>query len=171
MARKKSKRNLWIIIIVLLVIVASVTGVLMSNKGNDLIMVSIEKAQLKSITQRVSAVGRIQPELTVKISSETSGEIIFLGVREGDTVHKGDLLVKIKPDIFETQLEQYSAASEAAKMDIEVSQAEQDKALIDLNRIKELYAKEFVSKEESDRAQKAYTQAKSRYSSSLLPDI
>nr|MDA3843602.1 efflux RND transporter periplasmic adaptor subunit [Candidatus Kapabacteria bacterium] len=168
MAKKKSKKNLIILTIVVLVIGGLIAGLVLLKGGNDLIIVSSEKVKTRTITQRVSAVGRIQPELTVKISSETSGEIIFLAVREGDTVRRGDLLVRIKPDIFETRLEQYEAAAEASKMEIDVSKAEKERSKGDLSRVKELYQKEFASKEELDRKNATYTQAASRYSSSLL---
>jgi HlyD family secretion protein len=66
----------------------------------------VETAVVNAITivETVSATGKIQPEIEVKISSEVSGEIILLPVVEGQVV-KGDLLVKINPDLYTSSLE------------------------------------------------------------------
>jgi len=102
----------------------------------------------------------------VKVSSEASGEIIFLGVRDGDTVKKGQLLVRIQPDIFETQLAQTRASTEATRMSINVAKAELDRSEADLKRIQELYKKEYASREEFDRAKATYESASARYAQS-----
>ncbi|MDR2675469.1 MAG: efflux RND transporter periplasmic adaptor subunit [Opitutaceae bacterium] len=85
--------------------------------------VSFEKAIVKTITQVVSATGKIQPEVEVKIAPEVAGEIIELPFREGADVKKGDLLVRIKPDAYRYQFEQREAdlaAARAAALEAEV---------------------------------------------------
>lgn len=67
--------------------------------GDDAFEVETAKATKRNITQIVSASGKIQPEVEVVMRPEVSGEIIELPVKEGDYVAKGDLLVRIKPDI------------------------------------------------------------------------
>ncbi|MGB9913889.1 MAG: biotin/lipoyl-binding protein, partial [Candidatus Kapaibacteriota bacterium] len=134
MAKRKSKKRL----IVLIAVVALLAVVLISffaGKKEEIIKVTTAKVERRTIIQTVSAVGKIEPETKVKISSETSGEIIYLGVREGDTVRAGQLLVRIKPDIFETQLEQFKAAADAAKVQIESALAEKVRAESELRRI------------------------------------
>ncbi|MCL5991325.1 MAG: biotin/lipoyl-binding protein, partial [Bacteroidetes bacterium] len=84
----------------------------------------ISKVEKRTITQSVSAIGKIQPETEVKISSETSGEIVFLSVKEGDTVKAGQMLIRIKPDIIESQLQQVLAAAEATRQDIDARKSE-----------------------------------------------
>ncbi|MFH1051938.1 MAG: efflux RND transporter periplasmic adaptor subunit [bacterium] len=166
MAKKKSKKKLIILLIIILVAVVAIVGLSMKKTDTE-IKVTIEKVGKRTITQTVTAIGKIQPETEVKVSSQTSGEVIFLGVREGDTVKINQMLVKIKPDIIETQLEQYKASVDASKMDIEIRQAEMNRAKQSLQRITELYEKEFVSKEEFERAKTAYDQALSGYKASL----
>ncbi|MEY4967751.1 MAG: hypothetical protein RIQ73_450, partial [Actinomycetota bacterium] len=80
-----------------MLIVLSKTGVIGNkDKGKS---VEIANVSTMTIVETVSATGKIQPEIEVKISSEVSGEIIALNVIEGQVVKKGDLLVKINPDL------------------------------------------------------------------------
>ncbi len=166
MAKKKSKKKLIILLIIILVTIVAIVALSMKNNEVE-IKVTIVKVGTRTITQQVTAIGKIQPETEVKVSSQTSGEVIFLGVREGDTVKTNQMLVKIKPDIIETQLEQYKASVDASKMDIEIRQAEMNRAKQSLQRITELYEKEFSSKEEFERTKTAYDQAVSGYKAAL----
>ncbi|HCN04409.1 MAG TPA: efflux RND transporter periplasmic adaptor subunit [Bacteroidetes bacterium] len=101
----------------------------------------------------------------VKISSEASGEIIYLGVRDGDTVRSGQLVARIQPDIVNTQLDQSRFAAESSKMAIDVAKAELDRTEADFKRIGELVKKDFATREEYDRARAAYNSAAARYAS------
>lgn len=167
MSKKKSKTKVIIITaFILLIVLVSVAYYFISTKAEN-ISVTTTKVGPRTITQTVSAIGTIQPETEVKISSETSGEIIFLGVNIGDTVKKGTLIVRIKPDIIETQLEQFKAAADASKMEINIRKAEKDRAQNDLKRMTELFEKEFISKQEFERAQVAFDQAIASYRASL----
>jgi len=167
MAKKKSKKQLYIILTILgLLIVFGVVYSLMNNE-NAAINVSTAKVERKTIIQTVSAVGKIQPETLVKISSEASGEIVYLAVKEGDTVKAGSILVRIKPDIIETQLEQMKSAADAANMEIEVAKSERDRSQSDLKRITDLYNKEFSSKQELETSKSTYDKAVSNYQAAL----
>ncbi|MFA7625489.1 MAG: efflux RND transporter periplasmic adaptor subunit [Candidatus Kapaibacterium sp.] len=166
MAKKKKRIGMWIAIIVILIAVIGIVSQL-TGGNNGVIKVTTTKISRKDITQTVSAIGKIQPETEVKISSQVSGEIIFLGVKEGDTVKQGQLLVRIKPDLIEPQLKQMKAASDAAKMDISITEAEKVRAEADLNRIAELYKKEFISKQEFDAAKATASRAVSSYQAAL----
>ncbi len=130
---------------------------------NQPIPVTFSKVERRTITQIVSATGKIQPEVKVNISPETSGEIIYLGVKEGDTVNTQTLLARINPDIIETQLEQFSALVEAAKQEIASSKTSVDNALLELNRTKDLYSKKFSSQQELDQMQSKYDMAVASY--------
>ena len=172
MKRKKSKLWIFVLVFVLLVIIISVFFIF--NKNDNAVSVTVTKVERKTITQTVSAIGKIEPEIEVKISSETSGEIQFLGVKEGDTVRAGQLLVRIKPDILETQLEQFKAAANAAKIEIQIAKAELERTENELKRITDLFKNEFASKQEFelaktnfDKANSAYSVALARYEQSL----
>ena len=167
MAKKKSKKRSVIIIFSLVVIIAVVSIIVFSNGGEKPIEVQTTKVEDRTIVQKVSATGQIQAETEVKISPETSGEIIFLGVNEGDRVKTGQLLIKIKPDIVETMLEQSKAATQASKMDVESMKEQMNKAEADLKRVQELYKNQYISQQEFDNANTLYQQSVASYQASL----
>src|SRR5580698_2380585 len=74
------------------------------NQAPQGVAVTTEKAVVRTITQVVTATGKIQPEKEVKISPEVYGEITELPYREGMRVTKGALIVKIKPDLYQAQV-------------------------------------------------------------------
>jgi HlyD family secretion protein len=163
---KKSKKKFWILLIISIVVLALI-GLMIFQPKDHRISVTTTKVDTRTITQTVSALGKIQPEMQVKISSQTSGEIIFLGVKEGDTVKQNQLLVRIKPDIVEAQLKQAQATAEAAKMEIGAREAEKDRAAADFKRIQDLFKKEFASKKDFDAAEAAFNGASSSYKAAL----
>ncbi len=167
MGKGKSKKKRIILVFTVLAIFLLVLLAFVFSGKNDVIKVTTSKVERRTILQTVSAIGKIEPETKVKISSETSGEIIYLGVREGDTVRVGQLLVRIKPDIFETQLEQFKAAADAAKVQIESALAEKVRSESELKRITELYQKEFASKQEFELAKANFERAVAAYNASL----
>ncbi len=167
MAKKKNRAKWLIIILILFLLISAIAYQYFESTKDKPIIVTTTKVTKRTITQTVSAVGRIQPETEVKITSEASGEIIFLNVKEGDTVRAGQIIVRIKPDIIETQLEQYKAAADATRMEINIRKAEKDKLQSDLQRNTELFEKGFISKQEFERAKAAYDQALSSYMASL----
>jgi len=141
MAKKRSRKGLIIGLVVLAVLIAGTIVVLVRSGNEGPILVSVEPAATRTITQTVSAIGKLQPEHMVKISSEASGEIIYLGAKDGDMVKEGQLLVRIRPDILESQLAQTRAATDAARMEITIAKAELDRSEADLKRVTELYKK------------------------------
>lgn len=162
---KKSRKGL-ILTLLSVFILALIAAYFIFRTKDESIAVTTEKVEQRTITQKVSAIGKIKPETEVKISSEASGEIMFLGFRDGDSVHKGQLLVRIQPDIVQSQLEQFTASADASKIAIEATKAEMDRAQADFKRISDLYAKQYASREEFDRAKSNVEQAQSRYRSS-----
>jgi HlyD family secretion protein len=166
--KKKSRKRLWITLGCLALLVAVVAGVIIKNKGKEAgIPVTTEKAFVKTITQVVTATGKVQPESEVKISPEVGGEIIAIPVVEGAVVKKGELLVKIKPDFYRAQVEQMEAALASAKASSVLSQAHLTKALQDFKQSQELYAKKLVSDADFIAAQTNLDVAKADYDSSL----
>ena len=137
------------------------------NKREKPIPVTTETAIRKTIVQTVSATGKIQPEVEVKISPEVAGEIIELPVEDGMRVKKGDLLVKIKPDSYKALLEQQEAAISAAKATNLQQKATMLKSEHDFKRAEDLFNKKLISEQEYNAAQAADDVAKNTYESSL----
>lgn len=99
----------------IIVAIVLITGIFLARKKGwigtkDLINVKTEKVFLGSITETVPANGKIQPEMEVKISPDVSGEITELNIEEGDWVEKGDLLLRINPEIYAANLDRMKAS-------------------------------------------------------------
>jgi HlyD family secretion protein len=137
------------------------------SKREKPIPVTTEKAVRKTILQIVSATGKVQPEIEVKISPEVAGEIIELPVEDGMNVKKGDLLVKIKPDSYKALLEQQEAAISSARATNLQQKATMLKTQQDLKRAEDMFAKKTISIQEYNAAQAAADVAKNTYESSL----
>ena len=145
-SRKKSRKGLYLILSgIVLIVVLGVVASMKSRAQGSVTTVTTDKVVTKTITQLVSATGKIQPEVEVKISPEVPGEIIELPLREGDAVKTGDLLVRIKPDNYRYQVEQREADLAAARASSLDSKVRLVKAQEDLRRSDELAAKNLVS--------------------------
>ena len=162
-ARRKKQIIYGSIALVVLWIIASIIW----NKREKPIPVTTETAIRKTIVQTVSATGKIQPEVEVKISPEVAGEIIELPVEDGMRVKKGDLLLKIKPDSYKALLEQQEAAISAAKATNLQQKATMLKTEHDFKRAEDLFNKKLISEQEYNAAQAADDVAKNTYESSL----
>ncbi len=146
--RKPSKAKWWVLLGVLAVAGAGV-GIYFKKKGQgQVVNITTEKAVVKTITQIVSSTGKVQPEVEVKIAPEVSGEVVKLSFREGAEVKKGDLLLSIKPDFYEAQVEQQDANLAAAKSMAVQSKAQLLKAQDDLKRNEDLFGKKLISESE-----------------------
>ncbi|HSI91243.1 MAG TPA: efflux RND transporter periplasmic adaptor subunit [Adhaeribacter sp.] len=125
MASKSSNRLIYIISGVVLALL--LLGMLAKKKGwiGKPSGISVTAAPVKraDIIERVSASGKIQPETEVKISPDVSGEITELRVQEGDSVVKGQLLVKIRPDNYQSMVDMRIAAVNQAKANLAQSRA------------------------------------------------
>jgi HlyD family secretion protein len=162
-ARRKKQIIYGSIGLVVLWIIASIIW----SKREKPIPVTTEAAIRKTIVQTVSATGKIQPEVEVKISPEVAGEIIELPVEDGMQVKKGDLLVKIKPDSYKALLEQQEAAISTAKATNLQQKATMMKTEHDLKRAEDLFNKKLISEQEYNAAQAGYDVAENTYESSL----
>ena len=127
--------------------------------GGSAKQVAAEKAQLRSIVETVTASGKIHSETEVKVSSEVSGEIILLNVKEGDSVKKGDLLLEINPVIYESMVNQSQAGVSqvranrmAAEATSKSSKVLYDQAVISFNRQKQLHDEKIISDADFDLA-------------------
>ncbi len=129
--------------------------------------VTAEPATVRTITQTVTATGKIQPEVEVKISAEVAGEILELPFREGATVNKGDLLVRIKSDLYEFLVEQREADLAAAHAAAVQAKARLAKAGEDLERMRGLHAKNLVADSDFTAARTEQEVAQAEYENAL----
>lgn len=115
-----------------------------------------QKVIKTDIVETVVGSGKIQPEKEVKISSDVSGEIIELPVKEGQQVKKGDLLVKINPDLYQSGLKRARAALQNARANLSQAKARLISAQKEFDRNKQLYEKGIISKAEYEKAETNY---------------
>ncbi len=154
MAKKKkdATKRLFVLIgvlvgvIIVLGVVVSATGLI--GSGERPTDVEIEKIGIRSVTQVVTASGKMQPEIEVKISPDVSGEIIELPVKEGDSVVRGMLLARIKPDFYEAQVEQADASVLQSKANEAQRRADLLNAEFELNKKETLYKSKAISETE-----------------------
>jgi HlyD family secretion protein len=166
--KRQGKLKFWLIISgVLAVVVIAVVGAKMKDGGEKPTSVSIEKAMIKTITQVVTATGKIQPEIEVRISSEVAGELIDIPVKEGQNVKKGDVLARIKDDYYQAQVDQQEAALASARADCVSSRANLEKAKSDFAQSDMLFARKLVSDQEHLSAKTTLDVAQATYESSL----
>ena len=144
--KKKRGKSIWFFAAFGILLVAALIVAL--RKKEPVITVQTEKVSRRSLTEVVVANGKIQPVLQVTISPEVSGEITELAVHEGQFVHKGDLLLKINPDVYVAGLNQAKAGYESSLAGKTTATANLEKAETDYTRNKELFARKLLS--ESD---------------------
>ncbi|MDB0059438.1 efflux RND transporter periplasmic adaptor subunit [bacterium] len=122
----KFTKKFWIILSVALVALL-IAGKFYGGQ-TDLPQVDVEAVQLRDIVERVSASGKIQPEVEVNITAQVSGQITALPVKEGDAVDSSDLLVQINPDLYEAALNRAEAALNSARSNLASARAQANQA-------------------------------------------
>ena len=122
--------------------------------------VEFGKVEKTTIVETVIASGKIQPEVEVNISAEVSGEIIKLPIKEGMAVQKGDLLVKINPDIFLAALNRAGASVNTAKAGLSSAKAQAIEAANNFKRNRTLHEQSVISDAEFDAAKRQNEVAK-----------
>ena len=167
--KKKNKVLRYLLIIVGVLVVLGIVGKMAGWIGKEeKKKVTSEKVSKRSITETVSASGKIQPEVEVKISPDVSGEIVELTVKEGDHVKKGQLLAKILPDIYQSNVDRMvamlnssKAGYEGAKSRKEQAEAQFERERLNFERNKKLYEEKLISASEFEAVKSSYNVAKS----------
>ncbi|HQF48697.1 efflux RND transporter periplasmic adaptor subunit [Flavobacterium alvei] len=166
-----SKKTIYLLIggavaLIALLIALSKTGVIGNkDKGKS---IEIAKVNSSTIVETVSATGKIQPEIEVKISSEVSGEIIALNVIEGQVVKKGDLLVKINPDLYTSGYNRTLSNLSGTKANLSQADASFKEAKANYDRNKTLFDKGIISKSDWDKSVASFEVAKANKQSAYF---
>jgi HlyD family secretion protein len=166
-----SKKTTYILVgsaILLVVVLVTLSKLNMLGSKENIIEVEVAKANEITIIETVSATGKIQPEIEVKISSEVSGEIISLPIKEGQVVKKGDLLVKINPDLYTSGYNRTVAGLSQTKAGLSQADASYNEAKANYDRNKTLFDKGIISKSDWDKAVSAFESAKANKQSAYF---
>ena len=162
-------RRKWVVLAIIAVVaIGAIVAVVISKKRAKPIPVTTEKAQRRNVTQLVTATGKIQPEVEVKIAPEVSGEIIEIPVKEGQSVQRGQLLLRIKPDTYQAQVEAQTAALNGARSASVQNRAQLDKAATDYARAQNLFRQNLISDNDLKSAQTARDVAQAALQASLF---
>ena len=164
----KKKKIIWIsaiavVILLAVLVIAKKNG---AFGGGDIEKVTTELVMKRSITETVSASGKIQPEKEIKISPYISGEVVKLYVKEGDEVKRGTLLAEIDPEIYKSSYEQSMAMLNGQKAGLATSKANLAQVKAQFNNAKtsferneKLYKQQAISASEFDAAKASYESA------------
>lgn len=163
MSKKKK-----VFIIVLAVVVIGIVVVLnLTMSTTNATKVQTDIVEHNKLTEIVSASGRIQPQTKVDITSEVTGEIIALKVKEGDYVNLNQLLVVLDTVQLQSDLDQarYSVSEIEARLD--GAKAYMDQAKVDYEREQKLLEKNQTSEKIYDQAKYNYLNGEASYKAML----
>lgn len=152
--------GIFLALLLVFIIVGRRAGWIGTEEG---IRVTAEPGENRTIVETVTSSGRVQPVTEVKISPDVSGEIVQILVKEGDYVHRGDLLVSINPDIYESNLSRVEAALNTSRASLANARARQVQAEAQFLNAKSsfernemLFDQDAISASEFDAARSQY---------------
>jgi len=163
----KKKKLIWIISLVVLLLIVLIVGKKAGwfGKSGNYKEVEIIKLETIDIIETVAATGKIQPEIEIKLSSEVSGEIIDLPIKEGQQVNKGDLLVRINPDLIQASVNQSMAGLQNVRAQLTQAEASLNNTRLNYERNKSLFEKGVISKADWDKSVTDYEMAQANVKS------
>jgi HlyD family secretion protein len=166
---KKTNKKLYIIIAIILILIVSLIvmkkkGLIGSGKEKE---VELGEVVSRSIIEKVVASGTVQPITEVKITPDVAGEIIEINIEEGDSVKRGDLLIRIRPDQLESALDRAKATLNQqlanlaqSRASLSRAKAQYERAKLDFDRQKRLWEEKVISQAEYETIMANYQIAK-----------
>lgn len=143
--------------LVVIAIIVMVVGKKQGWFGKEFtVSIATETVKSETLTEFITANGKIQPETEVKISPDVAGEIVELFVEEGDEVVIGDPLCVIKPEMYISALNRAEAALNSSKARLAQTEAQQIERELAYNRAKQLYEKNTIAVSEFESAEAAF---------------
>lgn len=156
MGKKRKGIRYTLIVMAAAVTAAVLFALLRTDKGEPVV---INRPTRETIIERIPANGKIRPVTEVKISPDVSGEIIELNVEEGDRVRKGDLIIKIRQDVYISLRDRAEASLNSTKAQYRQQKAAFDQAEQNYNRNRDLYEKRAISLQEFEASTAEYGMA------------
>ncbi len=163
MAKKNKNPNMKWLAIAGLLVVAVLLVIVVSRKDTG-IRVTLGTPQTGRIVETIPANGKIQPVTEVKISPDVSGEIVELNVEEGDRVLKGDLIIKIKQDVYISARDRAEASLNSIKAQYLQQEAQFRRIEAAYERNLQLYGRKAISEQEYETSLADYQVAKEQLS-------
>ena len=163
MSKKKLLIVSGVVVIVAVVVVASI----MKKNGRKETVVETSPVQRQMVVETVTATGKVQPHIQVKISADVSAKITKLAVKEGDWVEKGDFLLELDRERYVAAAERAEASLKSSESDARLAKETMQKAEKDYQRSKELFDNRLESSASFDAVAATYQVEKARYESAL----
>ena len=148
----------WIIgAAVIIIVVLVIFGRKNSNKGVEVTTQIVAKG---TITEVIPANGKIKPVVEVKISPDVSGEIVELNFKEGDNIKRGELIIKIKQDVYISMRDRAEASLNSVKAQLTQQLAQFKQIEQSYLRNKTLYEQKAISEADYENALSQYNVTK-----------
>jgi len=161
------KKKLLIASGVVVIIAAAVVASIMKKNGHKETVVETSPVKRQRVVETVTATGKVQPHIQVKISADVSAKITRLAVKEGDWVEKGDFLLELDRERYVAAAERAEASLKSSESDARLAKESMLKAEKDFQRSKELFDKKLESSASFDAMNSTYQVEKARYESTL----
>lgn len=161
--KKKSNKFLpYIIALAVILIIVLVVGKKQGWFGKDFeINVATKVVESKTITELITANGKVQPKTEVKISPDVSGEIIDLQIAEGAEVKKGQLLMVIKPDMYVQAYNRALASFSSSQARLAQTEARLIESELAFKRTNTLFKQDAIPVSDFETVQASYKVAQS----------
>ena len=144
----------WTKRIIAALFVLAVVGVVaasLSPKKDPPVTVQTSAVRKGPITRKVAAAGKLQAATQVKLSSNLSGDLLDLPVREGDKIKKGQYIGRIDARRYEAQLHQREAMEQSARSELSLEEVNLAKLDADVKRVKRLVQQDSASNAELEK--------------------
>jgi len=159
-----------ILIAVAVLVLGGVAAGIIYHQQSSIVKVATGKVLRQDLTSVVSGTGQIKPKTYVNIGATSFGRITHLYVKEGDQVHKGDILARVEsvqPEATvdaqqaaiaasRTDIASYVAAETTAQANIDEAKADLEQKKLDYDRAQELYKDQLIAKQDFDAKKAAY---------------
>ena len=162
-----TKKRIIIILSTVVVLAVVVVSLTMNGNGEEGVFVQTANVESQKIVETVTATGVIQPQTKVKISADVAAKIMYLGVKEGDWVEEGHLLVRLDQEKFNAAVERSEANLRATEANANLVKQNKIRSKKDFIRTEELFNKNLESQAVLDQVSAAFQVEKARYQASL----
>jgi HlyD family secretion protein len=151
-----------LILVVLAVLLAGAAGVAAYyTRSNDMAHPNFTTAVVTTgpVVNRVQATGTLQAVTTVAVGSQVSGTISSLHADFNSRVRRGQVLARLEPSLFQTQVEQAEATVQRLQADVERAVVEVEDAAAKLRRAEQLSTQQLIAESDLDTARTTARQA------------
>jgi HlyD family secretion protein len=145
------KRRTLVLIVVMLL--ASITVTAFHSRHTILPAPVTEPVTRGDIVSVVAATGTVNAVTTVEVGSEITGTIESLGADFNNIVHKGQILARLDPSVYQTTLDQAKAALQSAEADADRYKVTETESDMVLARDRDLFAKQLMTDEDFQSAE------------------